>query len=194
MKEKDYNGKLIEVAGIACQLSSKYPYHNYRHAIDVLEATSVISTMENCTSYEKFLLKTAALLHDTLFIPGDKENERISVRVAESTLTKIGYNEREVQKIKDLINSTKMPQKPKTHLEKILCDADLDNLGREDFFEKGEGIRKELGVEKNKQWYKNQLNFLKGHKYHTESAQKLRNKGKIRNIAYLQSYLNLIKI
>ena len=32
-----------------------------------------------------------------------------------------------------LILATKVPQKPKNKLEKIICDADLDYLGREDF-------------------------------------------------------------
>ena len=29
--------------------------------------------------------------------------------------------------------ATKVPQSPKNHLEEILCDCDLDYLGRDDF-------------------------------------------------------------
>ena len=35
----------------------------------------------------------------------------------------------------ELREATKIPQTPLTKLEEIICDADLDYLGREDFFE-----------------------------------------------------------
>ena len=37
-----------------------------------------------------------------------------------------------------------MPQTPKNHLEEIMCDSDLDYLGRQDFYPIAETLRQEL--------------------------------------------------
>ena len=40
--------------------------------------------------------------------------------------------------------ATKMPQRPKNLLQQIICDADLDYLGRNDFFILSEKLHKEF--------------------------------------------------
>ena len=48
-------------------------------------------------------------------------------------MTQYGYSENHIKIVKGLINATRVSQNPKNHLEKILCDADLDYLGRSDY-------------------------------------------------------------
>jgi hypothetical protein len=96
-----------------------------------------------------------------------------------------------------MILATDLGRKPKTHVEKILCDADLDNLGREDFFKldgklrEGRRIRG-LDVSDDEKWYKGTLGIMKNHQYYTESQQKLREKGKQKNIKALLNKLENI--
>ncbi len=90
----------------------------------------------------KILLLTAAILHDTDYIEQYDKNEPIGARIAGKLLPKYGYFKEEIETVKDLILTTQMPQKPQNHLQHIICDADLGNLGREDFFDKGEALRK----------------------------------------------------
>jgi hypothetical protein len=56
-------------------------------------------------------------------------------------------------------------------LENILCDADLDYLGRDDFYETGEKLCKEMleqgAVENEREWNLVQRTFLQSHRYHT---------------------------
>ncbi len=70
-------------------------------------------------------------------------------------------------------------------LEKILCDADLYHLGHPNFLEERDRLRTELndnGVRiKKDEWIVQQLNFLEGHTYLTNSAKKLRNPQKEKN-------------
>ena len=81
--------------------------------------------------------------------------------------------------------ATRIPQSPSTKLEKILCDADLDYLGRDDFYEIGSRLFEELRdqgvVETEREWNLVQKTFLDSHRYHTNfskiNRQGLRIKG-----------------
>jgi hypothetical protein len=67
--------------------------------------------------------------------------------------------------------ATKIPQTPQTPLEKILCDADLDYLGRDDFYSIGSKLFEEMKtrgfVESEREWNLIQKTFLESHRYHT---------------------------
>jgi uncharacterized protein len=67
--------------------------------------------------------------------------------------------------------ATKIPQTPQTTLEKILCDADLDYLGRDDFYSIGNKLFEEMKtrgfVESEREWNLIQKTFLESHRYHT---------------------------
>ena len=97
-----------------------------------------------------------------------------------------------------MILSTDLERDPKTHVEKIICDADLDHLGREDFFKldgrlrEGRGARG-IDVSDDEKWYKGTLEIIKKHQYYTESQKNLREKEKQRNIKKLVNKLENIK-
>ena len=99
------------------------------------------------------------------------------------------FSDTEKADIQSLIMATKLPQSPKNHLEQIICDADLDYLGRDDFFIIGNNLRKEFLhyniVANNEVWEKLQFNFLSNHQYFTESSRNLREPVKQQNFAKL---------
>jgi len=163
-------------------------YHNFAHAVDFDSSICRLAEMEKIGSYNKFLLRTLAYVHDIIYIPNRNDNEEKSAKFAVEYLPKIGYSNYETGIIAGLTLTTKMPTNPKNLLEKIACDADLDNLGREDFLKKGELVRKDFNIPKNK-WTKLQLDFLKKHKYYTKSARKLRNAGLQKNIKKLRKLI-----
>lgn len=179
--------KLIQVKEIASKLMPNLSYHNFGHAIDVYTTVSNLADLENVSEKDKFLLQTAALLHDILFKrynPYNNEenyNEERSAEAVRKYLPFLSYPKEQVEKIAKLILATKWPTDPKNLLEKIVCDGDLDSLGRKDFFEKSERYRQELGLPK-EEWHQKQLQFLQTHQYYTESIRKLRDKNKQENI------------
>lgn len=93
-----------------------------------------------------------------------------------------------------MILRTEMPQKASHMDEKILCDADLDYLGREDFFWIAQGLRLEWNTMNIKQttlkeWFEFQVEFMESHIYFTETAKKYRDEGKERNLVQIKELL-----
>ena len=193
MERNEYQKKIETITCVAGELMPKLPYHNFGHAIDVYSAASTLALLGGVGYENRFLLKTAALLHDIVVVPGLRDNEERSAEFASQYLPKIGYSSDQTEKVGKLVLATKMPQNPNGFLEQVLCDADLDNLGRPDFLELGEKVRVELGLPNNEKWYQQQIQFLRNHQYHTEIARKLRDPGKAANIQRLEKMLQELK-
>lgn len=181
--------KLQQVYETARQGMPSNAYHNFRHAEDVLKTAGELSGLEGIASEDTFILETAALLHDYVFVIGAKDNEERSAEFARQYLPSIGYSKGETEKVAGLILATKVPTKPGSLLEQAICDADVDNLGRGDFIERSEEVRKEAGAEYGTKWLKGLIGFLESHRYYTKSAQALRNKGVKANIEKLRAML-----
>ena len=181
MKAERHIMKILET-----QLSPKLLYHSINHTIDVTQAVERLAIMEGITDEDLFLLKSAATYHDAGFIEKYDNNEEIGMRLAREILPKYGYTEDQIDIIDGLIKSTEIPQSPSTHLQKIMCDADLDYLGRDDFHEIADLLRRELRehgkLDSDRLWDEIQIKFLEQHTYFTESAIKSRQNKKLAHI------------
>lgn len=164
------------------ELSPSLYYHSVHHVEDVLSAAQEIGEMEKIPALEMEILLTAVLFHDSGYIKQAKGHEAIGCKIAADFLPAYGFSENEIEEVQKLIMATHYPPQPKNLLEQIICDADLDYLGRDDFFEIGNNLLKEMNVHGNQlsvqEWNLLQENFLKAHKYFTLSAQKLREEKK----------------
>jgi uncharacterized protein len=181
-----YTDKICRVIGLLKQYGPNHAYHNKKHGFEVWNAARQYAISENVNEYEKFILETATLLHDAVFIIGRKDNEEASCEFAKAYLPKEGYAQEDIEEVCKTIMPTKMPQNPSNLLQRIICDADLDNLGRKDFFQKGYALMQENGWISNKQTYELQYNFLKNHSYWTLSAKNARDAGKQENLKILE--------
>lgn len=153
-------------------LKDNYTYHGIHHTIDVRDAVERIATAEKVSDEEMFILKTAALFHDAGFLQQYDNNEPIGAEKAKNLLPEFGYNDAQIRLISSLIMATSIPQIANTHLEKIICDADLDYLGRDDFDSISDTLMNELitegKIKSRKEWDAIQVKFLSKHKYFTE--------------------------
>ena len=179
--------KKFIVSKLRTELTPKLYYHSPEHTIDVYNATLRLAKLEKISGHDLLLLKTAALYHDAGLIKRYKEHEDASVQIAIETLPEFGYSSEDIEIICRLIASTCLPQAAESKIEKILCDADLDYLGRDDFFMIAHKLRyewEELGFLHStlKEWYQIQIDFLGEHHYYTPSANDLRYNGKIKNL------------
>jgi uncharacterized protein len=122
---------------------------------------------------DTLLVLTAALLHDIGFLRHYRDHELHSCNFAKEILPNYGYRGGAIKKICNLIKATKIPQSPKNLLERILCDADLDYLGRTDFYDIGQTLFKEMKllkmIDTEDDWNKLQISFLEKHTYFTET-------------------------
>ena len=153
-------------------------YHSVGHINDVYSAAENLAQLENVDGENLKLLLTAVLFHDSGFTVQPKNHEEISCEIAKKHLPDFGYTAAQIKIICGLIMATKMPQNPLNHLEQIICDADLDYLGRDDFYKIGNKLYTELGIygmiQTELEWNKLQVRFLESHHYFTDSAKKLR--------------------
>lgn len=164
---------------LARELPSNLTYHNVAHTLDVLEQSEKIALRENIKDeYDLLLLKTAALFHDTGFLVVYKGHEEASCKIFKEDFSS-EFNIDEIGKISGMIMATKIPQTPHNLLEQIICDADLDYLGREDFEPISNNLRTEFltfnVVSDKKEWEEKQIKFFEAHKYFTVSSNNLRN-------------------
>lgn len=164
------------------QLPANLTYHNAGHTEDVLEQAELIAKKEGITEEEDLMaLRIAALFHDNGFLLGYTDHEIKSCCIMKEQM-KGKTTEAQIEKICGLIMATKIPQSPKTHLEEIICDADLDYLGRDDFEPVSDSLREEFlahGVVQNdREWQEKQIKFFEQHRYFTVTSNNLRNAAK----------------
>lgn len=160
-------------------LSDTLIYHNIQHTTDVTKQCLVIAKEEGITDLSMLQeLEIAALYHDTGFINTYTGHEAKGCEIAREQLPGFGVTNKSIDVICGLIMATKVPQRPKTHREQIICDADLDYLGREDFYKTGNKLRIELLacnlITDEHDWEERQLNFLNNHQYFTKTSLKKR--------------------
>ncbi len=187
----DYQGLKNEIITLLKEkLSDKLYYHDMRHTLDVLDMTIEICASENIDEYHTFLLKTAAILHDSGFTRSRIEHEAHGCDIAQELLPKYGYSQGEIDMIKGMIMATKIPQSPKNIYEEIICDADLDYLGRDDFWKIGSSLFKELEayevLNDEQKWNAIQVGFLQNHTYFTKTNKERRQGNKLKFLEELK--------
>jgi len=168
-------------------------YHNVKHTVDVVTEVELIGWGEGVSDEEILLLKTAGLFHDAGHTIDYDTHEEKGCMLAREMLPKYKYTPEQIDRICEIIMATKMPPKPKNLLEEIICDSDLDYLGRSDFIPVSNTLYQEL-KEQNKigtlnDWNKLQVKFITGHQYFTNTARSLREVNKQKQIERISSLI-----
>ncbi len=175
------------------ELSPNLHYHGLQHTLDILKSAMSIGKQEKISKYDMQLLKTSALFHDSGFMVSNKEHEKQSCKLAKKALPGFQFSAEEIKKICGMIMATRIPQTPKNHLEEIICDADLDYLGTDDYANISAELFKELNHRNplsQKEWLNIQIKFLEGHHYFTNTAKKLRTLKKTQTLRKLKVAAN----
>ena len=155
------------------ELSDDLYYHGIHHTLDVLRETISLCKAEQISPYNTILLKTAALYHDSGFIYTNTGHEAAGCEIVRKILPQFFYTDQEIDSICGMIMATKIPQTAHNIYEQIICDADLDYLGRDDFKAIGDSLFEELKaynvLETEQQWNRMQISFLESHKFFTHT-------------------------
>ena len=175
------------------ELSGDLFYHEIQHTLDVLNVCNQYIKREKIDEYNAKLLRIGALLHDIGFTISNIDHEERGVEIAQKLMEEFGFSKNDFNKVKGLILATRIPQNPKNYLEKIICDADLDYLGKSDFYKISNYLFKELKaysiIKSQKDWDLAQIKFLETHKYHTDFAIRNRQPKKTKRIAELKNLI-----
>lgn len=175
---------------IAENFTEKICYHNIDHTMEVVEATEIIGRKCKISDKDLETVIISAWFHDVGYFMGCENHERASAKIAEEYLKRENVDTERIIQVKQCILSTKIPQKPKTLLDKILCDADLYHLATEKFFEKSQLLWREFSLHNKditpKYWLNQSKDFVEAHEYHTSF-------GKHKLLPKLEKNLTLIK-
>jgi class 3 adenylate cyclase len=168
-------------------------YHNVKHTVDVVTEVELIGWGEGCSDEEILILKTAGLFHDAGHTIAYDNHEFYGTQLVKEMLPKYNYSPEQIERICSIIMATKLPPKPTNLLENIICDSDLDYLGRSDFIPVSNTLYEELKAQNKmgslNDWNKIQVKFISGHQYFTETARSLREVNKQLQIERIQSLI-----
>jgi|WetSurMetagenome_2_1015567.scaffolds.fasta_scaffold608987_1 predicted metal-dependent HD superfamily phosphohydrolase len=176
------------------ELDPFYYYHNVWHTEDVHIAVVRFAESEQMSEKEKILVETAAYYHDSGILIKYIGHEEESAKIAKEVLPNFGYSDTDIGIITGMILSTYTNGTVDTLAKKILCDADLDYLGRPDYFIIAQRLRLEWSILGEpislKNWYISQVKYFEAHNYYTQSAMRMRNKGKEENLRQIKELLS----
>lgn len=170
-------------------------YHGADHTLKVMEVAEEYIEHHKLGVHEAQILRLAVLLHDVGYTKSSLNHEEEGAKIAKEMMTEQGYSFLHTKVVADLIRATKMPHRPTNQLERIICDVDLDYLGRENYKDISELLFKELYensmIDSREEWIKMQVDFLENHKFHTLYARNERQPVKEKWLAELRSSLPL---
>ena len=177
------------------ELDPRLTYHSISHTLDVCESAVRIARLEGIQENNIVLLQTAALFHDSGMLITYKGHEEASVKIIQDVLPSFNYTKDEITIIEGMILNTKLPQAAWEKMGMILCDADLDYLGRDDYFLISHQLKYEWDVlafypTTLKEWYELQLKFVGNHKYFTQSAVSTREETKQKNLSQVREIMS----
>jgi len=156
------------------ELDPKLTYHSVAHTKDVLQQAERIAISERISDCRLVLLiKIASLFHDTGFLFTYKGHEEKSCEIMLEYLDASLFHPTEILAMKNMILATRVPQSASTLPEMIICDADLDYLGRYDFEAISSRLRNEFllyAITNEKEWDQAQIQFIENHRYLTDTS------------------------
>lgn len=142
-------------------------------------------------------LQLACLFHDTGFTEEYSKNEFIGARIARRWLESQAHPEPRIEKIEGIIMATVLFSKPKTHLEKIIQDADLDNIGTKDEFFYSQHLLNELRTIGHMEtsdcaYWQFVYTLLTKYKFHTKTAKHERHEQQLRDVDHMEKFLTMM--
>ncbi|EDM36787.1 hypothetical protein PBAL39_17974 [Pedobacter sp. BAL39] len=170
---------------------AKLIYHNLEHTEQVVENAVKIANHYQLSDEDFFVVVAASWFHDVGYFYDCNQHESCGADLSAAFLAEKGVDELLIEKIRNCIMATKMPQSPNGLLQQIVCDADLYHLGSNSFKERNRLMRKEAeafcsrSLDKD-EWRLKTISLFKAHHYHTTYCQNLLNAKKAENLAELE--------
>lgn len=174
-----------------------YTYHNPAHTESVFTRATYLGLAEGVDGEDLEDLQLACLFHDTGFTEQYEKNEYVGARIARTWLVAHAHPEKRIAKIEGIIMATVLFSKPKTHLEEIIQDADLDNIGtKEEFYyslDYLDEIRKIGHVDMpDCSYWQFVYTLLTRYKFHTKTAKAERRDQQLRDVDHMEKFIAMI--
>lgn len=178
---------------LAGHLDKRYSYHNAQHTLEVCNGVKLFADQCDLPRSDYSALRIASIFHDFGYLERDYDNEKLAFPYMEDFGRRFNIPQQLLILADKLIMETAFPYFPVTPAGKLLCDADIEYIGRECFLTKAELFRQELAaggvVYTDEQWWKLEMEFLQKNHFFTDVCRKLRDAGRVINIGKVQDIL-----
>jgi predicted metal-dependent HD superfamily phosphohydrolase len=170
-------------------------YHDLTHTLEVVEGVGEVGTGSGLDAVQMAVVTLAAWFHDTGYMEGAEDHEERSVVLAGEFLRAHGYPEERIAEVIGCIRATKVPQKPVTLLEQVVCDSDILHIGQDDALLKSALLRQEMEARTGEKftdeaWLKKNIDFMSCCKFHTPYAHEKYGERRLQNVEELKSRLS----
>lgn len=175
------------------KLPSHLTYHNYEHTCDVVDVCLNYARVYQLDQEQTELLLIAATAHDYGYVISPVNHEETGADLVSMLMAAYQYKDKKIKQVRNIILATKLGAEPKTLMQKILADADLDYLGRPDYPVISERLFDELvhagKLSNRSEWLQKQVAFLSSHQYYTPYARLHRRPAKLERLESLRNDL-----
>lgn len=166
-------------------LDKVYTYHNAAHAMEVCAAVEEFAPECNFTIFDLDALRLAAIFHDFGYLEASDNNESLALPYLNEFASACGIDRKLIEHAGTLIMETSFPYCPRSAAGKLLCDADIEYIGRSVFFRQAELFRLELTLQGKSftdlEWWQYELDFLMQNDFYTPICRRNRDAGKLEN-------------
>ena len=176
LKLKDLEERVSE--RIASNHLLNLHFHKKEFFRRVYNQTELLGRSENLSDDEMLLAQAAAILLYSGLSEIYENFENRSAEIARSILPEFGFDERQTERIFNLILATKEPFQPQNNIEAVLIDARMEFIGRIDYltqvkllYLEMKNMTKDFSKEK---FIRKQKSLIKEFNYFTLAAQRLR--------------------
>lgn len=177
------------------QLPDELYFHNLEHTKGVVNAVRDIGVSCGLKECDLNIVQIAAWFHDTGYKDSYMGHEDDSITLCFDYLVQHGLDESAIIKIVSCIAATKYPQKPQDLLQRILCDADMCHLSKQDYSCYSSRLRREWEAHldlhyTDEEWLTKNIEFLTDHTYFTAYGNVFYGPGKLKNLSVLNTSIS----
>lgn len=138
-------------------------YHDFLHPIKGIDYINSLDL--NISEFERAVIKYVYWMHDYVYSPGVRENEKYSADYAAQALRGLGIHDEELlARIHDLIMLTDLSERDTYDVARcVINDTDLITIGQSDYFEFSKTtsqIREEYSIYSDERWLKGRIKFI----------------------------------
>ncbi len=176
LKIKDLEERVLEL--IASNTTMILHFHKNETIQKVCNQAELLGRSENVSDDELLLLQTTAVMMFSGLSETYDHFENTSVEISRKILPDYGYDEKQIDRISNLILASKEPYVPQNILESILIDAKMEYLGRSDYLTQVKLLyleKKNVYADLSREnFIKQQADLINNYNYFTLAAQRLR--------------------
>jgi len=175
-----------------------YSFHSIKHTIRTVEGIRQLAKKEGLNQVQLEILTLAAWFHDVSVWEGYNNHEQRSALLAAVFLKENSYDQESIEAVKACILATSLSKEPSNLMEKVIKDADILHLGKNNFFKRNKELRHEWEKKKavkadDEQWLKDDISFFDTHPFYTDFARKKYGEQRAMNRAIIADTLNRIR-